>query len=468
MSLDNETSRNFYTGDGATSQFSFTFKITSASELVVYKRDSDGNESQLVLDTDYTASGLNDDDGGTITLTAGALTSGHKIAIFRKKAITQLTDLVNQGSFYPEVHESALDKLTMIAQQIQAELDRAIKIPHTFNPTAVTTSVPDLVAKAILRINEDASGFELAEEGEFIGPQGEQGNPPFVGAGDPNDDTTGYLDDAISGDIYIDGDGYFWSYNGSTWTKTDVQLQVGSATAEGYSARYGETVSLTTLQEIVNYIFKFEYTAPGITLTSAGSTTIREKGVGTSAGTLTAVYTKKTNPIANVEFFVGATSINTVSAPSASGGTATYDYANSFSDTTTFYAKVTDESSSSGGPSTSTASVTYTFVYPYYFGAGSSGLSAAAIAALTKSVIISTATLAKTFTAAAGQVLYFAYPASYGALSSILDANNFETIGDWTRTTKSITGTDGTSQSYYCYEFNNALVAGNYTYTFKR
>ena len=78
---------------------------------------------------------------------------------------------------------------------------------------------------------------------------------------------------------------------------------------------------------------------------------------------------------------------------------------------------------------------------------------------MTKLTIGSTGTLVRSITATASQVFYFAYPLSYGALTSILDVNNFETIGDWTRTTRSFTGLDATSQSYYVYEFKNPVTA---------
>jgi hypothetical protein len=162
--------------------------------------------------------------------------------------------------------------------------------------------------------------------------------------------------------------------------------------------------------------------------------------------------------------------INTQTSGGAipSGGVSTYTDSTGWTDTVSFSAQV-DDVAGGGGPTTVTSNtVTYNFVYPYYVGAGAPGLSAAAVAGLTKLVISSTSTSNQTITAASGNVFYFAYPASYGALTSILDVSNFETVADWTLRTENITGLDATSQSYRIYEFDNPVVAGSYFYSFRR
>ncbi|MCV5663440.1 hypothetical protein OFN50_30935, partial [Escherichia coli] len=78
--------------------------------------DSDENITELVLDTDYTVTNAGSYNGGNVVLTA-PLASGWKISIARELEPTQETDLRNQGKFFPEVHEDAFDKLTMLIQQ---------------------------------------------------------------------------------------------------------------------------------------------------------------------------------------------------------------------------------------------------------------------------------------------------------------------------------------------------------------
>ena len=66
-----------YTGNGATREFAFTFKVFEAKDLSVY-RSTDTVEELLVLDTDYSVELESDQDnspGGKVILkakTAGA------------------------------------------------------------------------------------------------------------------------------------------------------------------------------------------------------------------------------------------------------------------------------------------------------------------------------------------------------------------------------------------------------------
>lgn len=257
---------------------------------------------------------------------------------------------------------------------------------------------------------------------------------------------------------------------GSVLTKlsaTDQDVDWVDYAYSGYSQRFGANFSSTDLDDTLAKILNITYAGPLVSLTAAGSTTIREKGTAVTSVLLTAATTKRSNDIAEVRFYKGASLIDTISSPTASGGSETYTWTGSFSDNTTFSVEV-DDVSGGGGPTTATDSKTFTFVYPYYVGAGASGLSASSVAGLTKLTQASSATVNRTITAGAGEVFYFAYPASYGALTSILDVNNFETISDWTLRTEDITGLDGNPVSYRIYEFNNPVTAGDYYYSFRR
>lgn len=238
---------------------------------------------------------------------------------------------------------------------------------------------------------------------------------------------------------------------------------------DGYSARFNENFVSTDLDDTLRKILNFSYLPPLISL-SGSSNVLREKGDTVSSVTLTASLTKRSDPLAEVRFYLNPSTLldtQTSGGGLPNGGNSTYVYSTPFSDSVTFRAEV-DDDGTSGGPTTVQATTTYNFVYPYYVGAGSAGLSAASVAGLTKRIIQSSATRTETIAASNGNVFYFAYPASYGALVSILDVNNFETIGDWTLRTENITGLDGNPVSYRIYEFNNPVTAGSYQYTFKR
>ncbi len=158
MSLSSTTARNDYTGNGSTAVYSYIFKILAATDLKVTKRDTSNVETLLVLNTDYTVTGVGFASGGSITLTAGNLPTGYKLTIRRVRPLTQTTDIRNQGPFYPEIHEDAFDHQVMLAQQQQDEIDRAIKLPETV--TGVSTELPVPTALHWFRWNSLGTALE--------------------------------------------------------------------------------------------------------------------------------------------------------------------------------------------------------------------------------------------------------------------------------------------------------------------
>lgn len=128
MTVSTEVDHNEYTGNGVTTTFPYTFRIFQKSDLVVQVVDLDENLTVLALDTDYTVTGAGGYTGGNVILST-ALTNGYQISISRELPVTQETDLRNQGKFFAEVHEDALDKLTMLIQQVSSWFGLALRKP---------------------------------------------------------------------------------------------------------------------------------------------------------------------------------------------------------------------------------------------------------------------------------------------------------------------------------------------------
>ena len=244
-----------------------------------------------------------------------------------------------------------------------------------------------------------------------------------------------------------------------------VALIMGEASTtayvrSSYSARFGTAVNVSTVEQALDQIYNFTYTAPAITLVSSPGGQVLEAGSSIASVGLTAVTTKTSNPITAVSFLRNASTINSVGSPHATGGSEVYTDSTPVTSNVTYTAKVSD-----GTATTTSNGIGFTFVYPYYYGVGAPGLSPTQIQALTKSV--TTKTNKTVTTSPSAQVYYFAYPQSYGALTSILDPNNFETINDYTRTVQSFTMLDSSVQNYYVYQFNNLTSQTNFTNTYK-
>lgn len=171
MSISSTTNSVSYTGNNTTDTYNYTFRILDESHLKVIIKDTLDVETELALTTDYTVTGVGGASGGTITLLAGNLATSYVLLIRREVPLTQETDIRNQSEFYPETHEDVFDKLTMISQQQQFELDRSVKMPDTiapatFDPTLPTTLVANPSASII--INDAGDGFSIGPTGTEI------------------------------------------------------------------------------------------------------------------------------------------------------------------------------------------------------------------------------------------------------------------------------------------------------------
>lgn len=462
-------------GNNDTNVYSFPFKITDASQIVVVQLDISVSPPTIDF-VERGDVGLNVQDvtfdsvlgGGSITFSSN-LPAGKRIYIkAANDSPTQPSRFRDQQDFNLKSIESALDFIVTQTTRLSDKAERSMRFadPFTHVESTVNLEIQDFpMAHGMPVMSSDALQLQMKP---VLTVLEEQGVLDLIQTAQDAADTAQATIDAqiASGGVPLGG------ATGAVLAKvsaTDNDTEWKQYAYTGYSARFSQGFTSTDLDDTLKKILNITYTAPSISLAASGSGTIREKGASVASTTLTATVTKTSDPIADVKFYLSpSTLLDTKTGTIPTGGSENTTYSTAFSDNQSFYATTTD-TGATGGPSTVTSNtVTFTFVYPYYSGAGTTSLTPAQVASLTKDVIVSTATVVKTITATAGQVFYFAYPAAYPALTSILDVNNFETIGDWTVSTISITGLDATSQSYRQYKFNNPVTAGSYQYTFKR
>ena len=120
-----------YSCNGSTVAFPFSFKVFQASDVRVIRTDTNEAESDLVLGTNYTVALNADQDanpGGTVT-TVTTYASGNFITLTSKLENLQPLVLTNMGGFYPKVINNALDRLTILVQQVFEQVARAVKVP---------------------------------------------------------------------------------------------------------------------------------------------------------------------------------------------------------------------------------------------------------------------------------------------------------------------------------------------------
>lgn len=136
MTINSETRvAGPFDGNDSTVSFPFTFKVFDSDEVRVVA-ETGAVETDLELGTDYTVT-LNADQnaspGGSVVL-VDPLATGARLTLTSALEMLQPVDLTNQGGFYPRVINSALDRLTILLQQLASVVSRTLKFPLSDGP----------------------------------------------------------------------------------------------------------------------------------------------------------------------------------------------------------------------------------------------------------------------------------------------------------------------------------------------
>ncbi len=131
MTVSSSTRKVIYTGNGVTTVWPFTFPVYRTTDLSVQLLDIATNT--ITNFTAYTVTGIGPGSSGGAVTISPALANTKKVIIQRTVPYTQLLELLNQGGFYPETLEEALDFVVMQVQQLADDTSdvssRAIKVP---------------------------------------------------------------------------------------------------------------------------------------------------------------------------------------------------------------------------------------------------------------------------------------------------------------------------------------------------
>ena len=212
--------------------------------------------------------------------------------------------------------------------------------------------------------------------------------------------------------------------------------------------------------EVVDMIDKLlhAYVAPQVSASASPTNGgVFEVGTSQQVTAVTVNITLGSTGIKKIEVFDGGSSLGSLtSGIQAGANTVTLTEALTISSNKQLSVTVTDNEDKTVTAKTGT----FTFVNPYYYGAiaATATPTEELIKAATKSV---TTKGNKTFNfTCSNQKMLFAYPKSYGALSKILDQNNFDVTDTFTQTEVSVDGVD-----YYAYT-NAASTVSNFKMMF--
>ena len=242
---------------------------------------------------------------------------------------------------------------------------------------------------------------------------------------------------------------------------TAITSQIKSDVAIG-NVTVGKVYPVGTQMEDIIKDMLTQYVLPGVRLDIQPSATLYDVVNDTvSEITMNATITKGTGAVAKVEFYVDDVLVNTVDTSVADGGLFNYVYrpATPINADTVLKVVATDDKDGSAN-----AKKTIKFVAKSYY-----GIIDASIGAPTEAVIKTMNGVLKDtksyvydgITTDWGKVCY-AYPSSFGNLSSIKDmVNNLNYTTEFTKTTLTVDGIE-----YVCYTQTNASAATDIEITF--
>lgn len=323
MTVPSTVRIDIFSGSDTTGPFPFDWRIFSAADIVVVKTKMDNTTVTLNSPTDYTLtltnSGVN---GGSITTIANVAT-GEKLTVTGKTSTDQETQFVNDGAFYGSKHETAFDKLTIIAQEQAAAITRSIQIPTSDSSTVL---LPVAAARANKAVVFDGSGNVIASADNYTD---QLANVTAQAAAAAASKTACDADVVLThADVVLTHADVVLTHADVVLTHADVTTAAASATAAAASAATFVLSGTSTSTVTVATGSKSFTTQAGIGWTS-GATRLRVATADASKimeGQITA-YSGTTVTI-NVDYTVGAgsssawnlTSVGTRGASGPGGG----------------------------------------------------------------------------------------------------------------------------------------------------
>lgn len=144
--------------NGTQTEFPFTFPVLEAEHIAVWV---DGE--QITEDGFSVVLSGEGSTGGTVIMNT-APKADALLAVIRDVPITQLTDIQNHTAFLPEVIEIMADKLTMICQQLEEELNRCVKVPpgSSDSPDALWDTLDGIVETSLTSASNAATSAATA------------------------------------------------------------------------------------------------------------------------------------------------------------------------------------------------------------------------------------------------------------------------------------------------------------------
>lgn len=118
-------------GNGAKVAFDGTWKIFATTDLTVYKVGATGTYTLCTNVTDYAVTFDTDAETWTVTFVVAPVSSGYAVIFGDAMTFDQASSLPREGVTPAATLKNAIDKLTVLVQQVRDKADRAVLQPLT-------------------------------------------------------------------------------------------------------------------------------------------------------------------------------------------------------------------------------------------------------------------------------------------------------------------------------------------------
>ena len=188
MTISSIANRASAAGNGSTTAFAFPYLFFANDDLkVILVVDSTGVETVQTITTHYTVTGAGASGGGTVTM-GTAPASGQTLVILREEQYTQTLDLVENDPFPSSSVERALDSLTMLAQQLNDDASRTVKLSDG-DTSGADVTLPTPVAGGFITFNAAGNALTTSttSAAQWLGgSDGTVSLPYYTFASDPD------------------------------------------------------------------------------------------------------------------------------------------------------------------------------------------------------------------------------------------------------------------------------------------
>lgn len=236
MSIDNVqdiSPRTQYVANAGQTSFTYPFPIFDSSDLVALV---DGVTKALF--THYTVTGVEADTGGTVDFLT-AMTGGEIVTLYRDMPIERTSDFQQNGPWTSAALNDELDRLTMVAQQLEAQFDR---VPLAAVYDNVDMSIGDAADRANRLLGFDSEGNTFLMDSADIATvaaYGTANSDVFDGDGTTKTFTLSATPGALNNlDVSVDGAALVPNLDYTWTTPLSLVFDVAPANGQKILARY--------------------------------------------------------------------------------------------------------------------------------------------------------------------------------------------------------------------------------------